>query len=1017
MKLNLPNLLKGMLLFSFSTVAAQDYQPLSFTTGLNADVVANGIGASSVTSTFAVDNANFAFFSTDFQATATSPLPATGLPATGLINSLVTPGLSYQMASYSGNNVLRLPLQNNSGTLAVTTPLAASKLFLLVTSGSGVSSLTGTITFSDDSTQPIGTTTVPDWFNSTALPIAASGFGRLNRANNVIENPAGNPRLYQMTINILSANQTKTISGITLTKSSTAEGVINVFAISAEIIPTCPSPTDLIATSTANSGTVSWTASVIAPGAGYDYYYATVNTTPTATTVPTGNVATGTNTVTIPGLVTGTQYYFWVRSNCSETDKGVWKPVSFTTGQTSATYTAGDVSTLYNTAPTVTTATTCPAILSVTVPAGYQIASVATTYNMTAQGGGWKSEQRSYLYCTTTSTGETTLTAGTGGTAGTQSYSRTGLTLANGAQGTVNFELRSFRTYGGTGCSTEFNKIDNNTWTVTVTYAALPCTTPAAPTAVAQTLCNGATIAGLTATGVAGATFNWYSTETGGTALASSTAVVQGTYYVSQSTGTCESTRVPITVTVTTVALPEAATAQTFCAGTQASSLTATAATGATLNWYNSLTATTIIAPDAVLASGNYYVSQTLDGCESIRTAITVTVNTTAIVVPAADQAYCNGTTVSDISTTLTDGATLNVYATETATAPIAGTDAIAAGTYYLSQTLNGCESAKIAVVVTTITTAMPTASAQTFCSGATVSQLLASGVEGSVVNWYASQTGSPLTGTDTLISGTYFVSQTLNGCESVKQEVVITINTTDAPTASTIQSFCTGATAQELSATAAAGAQLNWYTNADGSTTVDEGALLVAGTYYVSQTLNGCESVITAINVIINIIPTAPAGDATQTFTTGETAANLDITTETGATANYYVMNDAMELVMVSLGEILIDGTVYYITQTLNGCESEPIQVTASEILGNAEFFAKNLKVYPNPAKEIVTIKNKASIANIAVFNLLGQKVLNQNAANELVTINVSDLAQGNYIIQVTAVDGKVATVKLVKN
>ncbi|WP_449441404.1 immunoglobulin domain-containing protein, partial [Seonamhaeicola algicola] len=74
---------------------------------------------------------------------------------------------------------------------------------------------------------------------------------------------------------------------------------------------------------------------------------------------------------------------------------------------------------------------------------------------------------------------------------------------------------------------------------------------PAAPVANAQNFCRGAnpTVANLVATGT---NLQWYANATGGTALASTVALTDGTtYYVSQTDGnSCESTRTSVAVTV-----------------------------------------------------------------------------------------------------------------------------------------------------------------------------------------------------------------------------------------------------------------------------------------------------------------------------------------------------------------------------------------------------------------------------------------------------------------------------------
>lgn len=67
---------------------------------------------------------------------------------------------------------------------------------------------------------------------------------------------------------------------------------------------------------TSNSAVLNWFSNGITPANGVDIYYSTSNTTPTATTVPTINGATGSSRV-ITSLSPATTYYAWVRSNCS----------------------------------------------------------------------------------------------------------------------------------------------------------------------------------------------------------------------------------------------------------------------------------------------------------------------------------------------------------------------------------------------------------------------------------------------------------------------------------------------------------------------------------------------------------------------------------------------------------------------------------------------------------------------------------------------------------------------------
>ncbi|MGH1516108.1 GEVED domain-containing protein [Chryseobacterium sp. JK1] len=107
--------------------------------------------------------------------------------------------------------------------------------------------------------------------------------------------------------------------------------------IKIDVTPTCSEPSLLTVSNITSSGTtLSWTAPTPAPAGGYEIYYSTSNTAPTAASNPniTGITAA---TYNIPSLSSATHYYVWVRSVCSAADKSAWSdPTSFTTLCTSA---------------------------------------------------------------------------------------------------------------------------------------------------------------------------------------------------------------------------------------------------------------------------------------------------------------------------------------------------------------------------------------------------------------------------------------------------------------------------------------------------------------------------------------------------------------------------------------------------------------------------------------------------------------------------------------------------------
>lgn len=97
--------------------------------------------------------------------------------------------------------------------------------------------------------------------------------------------------------------------------------------------PTCLPPSQSATTNITTAGaTLNWTASSSTPANGYEYYYSTSNTAPTAGTTASGNVGAGVLTANIGSLAASTTYYTWVRAVCSASDKSPWTASqSFTT--------------------------------------------------------------------------------------------------------------------------------------------------------------------------------------------------------------------------------------------------------------------------------------------------------------------------------------------------------------------------------------------------------------------------------------------------------------------------------------------------------------------------------------------------------------------------------------------------------------------------------------------------------------------------------------------------------------
>jgi alpha-tubulin suppressor-like RCC1 family protein len=520
-----------------------------------------------------------------------------------------------------------------------------------------------------------------------------------------------------------------------------------------------------------------------------------------------------------------------------------------------------------------------------------------------------------------------------------------------------------------------------------------------------QVFCSAATVSNLT---LVGSGIKWYATLSGGTPLATSALLTNGTrYYASQTVNGCESqTRLEVLVNVNNTPPPTGASTQTICSPATISNLTAT---GTAVKWYSSATGGTELTATSQLVNGTrYYASQTVNACESqTRLEVLVTLNDTTLPSGSTSQTFCAGATVANL---LATGTNIKWYASPTAIASLASTATLTNGTrYYATQTLNNCESQTRLEVLVTLNSSLPPtgASSQTFCSAATVANLVASGNN---IKWYAAATGgTTLASTIALANGLrYYASQTLNSCESVARlEVLANVTTASAPVGASTQTFCQGATIGNLVAT---GNAIKWYSSSTSGTPLPSSTPLVNNIqYFASQTVVDCESSTRlSITTIINPIPPAPSGASSQAVETGKTITSL---VAVGTSIKWYAteMDAINRRNTLPLSTQVLSGASYYATQTVLGCESVSfLKVTASLITG-IEINDPLLEFYPNPVTDILSVTYHAGIDEVTVANLIGQIVVSKKVNGKETSVDFSDLGSGIYLIRLHSRDNLV--------
>lgn len=507
----------------------------------------------------------------------------------------------------------------------------------------------------------------------------------------------------------------------------------------------------------------------------------------------------------------------------------------------------------------------------------------------------------------------------------------------------------------------------------------------------------------------------YYTTATGGTPI--TTLSTSGTYYVEQVVFGCRSARVPFNVIINTQpSIPTTNATQTFCSTATVNDLYYYPVAGLQIKWFDAAVAGNELAASTTLVNGTYYGEFNNGACSSTRVAVNVMVSQALPALNVADVHFCGTTSLNDLQVNPALGATVNWYDSSIATQTLSGNTNVTTGVYYVSQSMNGCESPRTAVNVTAIQAlSQPNAAAQVFCGAATVADLTATGTTGATIHWYSNATSQvPLLAGTSLNNGTYYVAQSIGDCISTKRPVNVKVVSLVAPVLDALF-VCGDATVASLPLNALTGSSYNVYASVVSPTPMAQNAPIVSGTYYISKIELGCETMRTAVQVTVTPRPTSPTGLLVQNFSdTGSVGEFvMDQTNVIWFESYNNALNNTSPL---PANHPLIDGQVYYgIIVGPNGCASLPTGVTVNITLGTKDLDLASLKYYPNPTDSELNISYKEAIKTVEVFDILGKQVKAEKFDATDVRLNVSSLAAGTYMIKVVTENGS-QFVKIVK-
>ena len=344
------------------------------------------------------------------------------------------------------------------------------------------------------------------------------------------------------------------------------------------------------------------------------------------------------------------------------------------------------------------------------------------------------------------------------------------------------------------------------------------CDPVAVPIAVGQEFCASATVASLSATVLTDATANWYNNATAETPLESTAILTTQSYFVSQTTANgCESPRTEVAVLIKQLPEMLTAVAQNFCeSGTiadlepaqQIAQPTQITETFEDTNWASHLN----YSGNYLLTTGNWtaeYVNRISTGSSDPYKRLSLS--------------NASGTTRPSymISPVFEGIQSVTIEATATINANRLEVSKIVNGVETVIQTLNVGTTSNLTMQTFTVNVNEPN-DVQIKVSGKPVSGFNYYVVLGTMVfttyqtalptiGWYdVASGGSALAATTNLQSGTYFVSQTVNGCESLRTAVSVSVAPRAIPDFPAI-SLCLGSEAPLLASTSPNGVVGTW--------------------------------------------------------------------------------------------------------------------------------------------------------------------------------------------------------------
>jgi gliding motility-associated-like protein len=525
------------------------------------------------------------------------------------------------------------------------------------------------------------------------------------------------------------------------------------------------------------------------------------------------------------------------------------------------------------------------------------------------------------------------------------------------------------------------------TLSITVNLNVTPTFVSVAP------ICAGATLSALPTISLNGISGGW------SPALNNT---VTTTYTFAPDAGQC-ALSTTMTIVVNPIVTPTFTAVGPICFGDPIVALIATSQEGITGTWSpaldNTTTTTYTFTPDA--------------GQCAVPTTMTIVVNPKPVitVTPTVDE-ICSGqatiitmttspvgasidwTVVENGTAGATNGSGNTLNQTLNATAQVDGT-----ATYTITPSLNGCAGISVDVIVTVHPTADASFTVSNYCDGVGSAPVITGTAGGTFSFTPVPSDGATIDAATGLISNgvlgtTYIIQYAVSGiCPAATQQAVSFNAVPVSPNTGNDTSYCTNAIFVSMTASSNSGGNLNWFDDAALTNNIGSGTnavpsnIIGVSTYYVTETVNGCQSLPATVDVTVYDLPAAPILSFDVTYCKGDTLQKVFATGTLGSTYNWY--DDASLTNLIGSTDSILPNNVlgvstYYATETSpQGCVSlsSSVSVTINDcfVLDVPTAFTPDGDGV-NDSWVISELNIRYPNNNVTIFNRWGQVLYNSD-------------------------------------